>query len=133
LRSARLSTISFKNSTKTPKHLEILGDGKQTKSYLYISDCIEAILFSLEKTKNQIEIYNIGSEDQIDVKTIAEIVVEKMGLKGIEFKFAGGVDGGRGWKGDAKNMFLDITKLKSHGWKPKHNTKQAITKATQPF
>jgi len=54
-----------------------------------------------------------------------------MGLKGIKFKFTGGVDGGRGWKGDVKNMLLNITKLKSQGWKPKFNSKQAITKAIQ--
>jgi UDP-glucose 4-epimerase len=113
---------------KNPKELEILGDGTQNKSYLYISDCIEAMLIGLEKTKSQVEIYNIGSEDQITVKTIAEIVVEEMRLKNVQFKFTEGVDGGRGWKGDVKNMLLDIGKLKSLGWKPKHNTKQAITK-----
>ena len=50
-----------------------------------------------------------------------------MGLKDVEFKFTGGVDGGRGWKGGVKNMLLDTSKLESLGWKPKHNSKQAIT------
>ena len=68
------------------------------------------------------------SEDQIDVKTIVEIVVEKMEFQNIKFKFTGGVDGGRGWKGDVKNMLLDISKIKTIGWKPKHNTQQDITK-----
>jgi len=86
------------------------------------------MLLGLEKTKNQVEIYNIGSEDQTTVKTIAEIVVEKMKLKDVKFKFTGGVDGGRGWKGGVKNMLLDIGKIKTLGWKPKHNTQQAITK-----
>jgi len=49
---------------KNPKQLEILGDGTQNKSYLYISDCIEAMLLGLEKSTEQVEIYNIGSEDQ---------------------------------------------------------------------
>ena len=128
MRSARLSTISFKNSTKTPKHLEILGDGKQTKSYLYINDCIGAMLVGLGKSTEQVEIYNVGSEDQINVKTIAEIVAEEMGLQNVKFKFTGGVDGGRGWKGNVKNMLLDTSKLKGLGWKPKLNSKQAITK-----
>jgi UDP-glucose 4-epimerase len=56
----------------------------------------------LEKSKEQVEIYNIGSEDQIDVKTIAQIVIEEMGLKNVKLTFTGGVDGGRGWKGDEK-------------------------------
>jgi len=116
---------------ENPKQLDILGDGNQTKSYLYITDCIEAILLGLEKTKSQIEIYNVGSEDHMDVKTIAEIVVEEMGLENVEFRFTGGVDGGRGWKGDVKNMLLEISKLKSLGWKPKLNSKQAIRKATK--
>jgi UDP-glucose 4-epimerase len=58
----------FMQKLKTnPKELEILGDGTQNKSYLYISDCIEAMLLGLEKTRNQVEIYNIGSEDQTRV------------------------------------------------------------------
>ena len=69
------------------------------------------------------------SEDQIDVKTIVEIVVEKMEFQNVKFKFTGGVDGGRGWKGDVKNMLLDIGKLKSLGWRPKLNSEQAIRKA----
>jgi len=114
---------------KDPNELEILGDGTQNKSYLYITDCIEAMLLGLEKSTEQVEIYNVGSEDQIDVKTIAEIVAEKMGLQDIKFKFTGGVDGGRGWKGDVKNMLLDVNKIKSLGWKPKLNSKQAIRQA----
>ena len=81
--------------------------------------------------RNQVEIYNVGSEDQITVKTIAEIVVEEMRLKNVQFKFTGGVDDGRGWKGDVKNMLLDISKLKSLGWKPKYDTEKAIKKATK--
>jgi UDP-glucose 4-epimerase len=114
---------------KNPNELEILGDGTQNKSYLHISDCIEAMLLGLEKSTEQVEIYNVGSEDQIDVKTIAKIAAEKMGLQDIKFKFTGGVDGGRGWKGDVKNMLLDVSKIKSLGWKPKLNSKQAIGQA----
>jgi UDP-glucose 4-epimerase len=54
-----------------------------------------------------------------------------MKLKNVKLELTGGVDDGRGWKGDIKNMLLDISKLKSLGWKPKHNTKQAIRKATK--
>jgi UDP-glucose 4-epimerase len=122
----------FMQKLKTnPKELEILGDGTQNKSYLYISDCIEAMLLGLEKSKRHIEIYNVGSEDQVDVKTIADIVIKEMGLKNVKLTFTGGVDGGRGWKGDVKNMLLDISKLKYLGWKPKHNSQQTITKTVK--
>ena len=87
------------------------------------------MLLGLERTRNQVEIYNIGSEDQTTVKTIAETVVEEMKPKNVKLKLTGGVDGGRGWMGDVKNMLLDISKIKTLGWKPKHNTQQAIKKA----
>jgi UDP-glucose 4-epimerase len=117
--------------TRNPKELEILGDGTQNKSYLYIDDCTEAMLSTLEKTENQVEIYNIGSEDQANVKTIAQIVIKEMKLENVKLKLTGGVDDGRGWKGDVKNMLLDTNKLKNQGWKPRHNSKQAITKTAR--
>jgi len=114
-----------------PKELEILGDGTQNKSYLHINDCIEALLLGLEKSTEQVEIYNVGSEDQIDVKTIAEITVKEMKLKNVKLKLTGVIDGGRGWKGDVKNMLLDISKIKSLGWKLKLNSRQAVKKTAR--
>jgi len=117
-----------------PNRLEVLGDGNQKKSYLYIDDCIDAILHATKtflKNKHKVEIYNIGSTDQITVKRIAEIVAEEMHLPNVNFSFTGGVDGGRGWKGDIKNMRLSTKKLAKTGWKPKHNSEQAIRLATQ--
>jgi UDP-glucose 4-epimerase len=63
------------------------------------------MLLGLEKTRNQVETYNISSEDQITVTEIAQTVTQEMGLKDVEFKFTGGVDGGRGWKGDVKTCY----------------------------
>lgn len=116
---------------ENPHELVILGDGNQTKSYLYIDDCIDAILLGVERSSQRVELFNVGSEDQVDVKTIAKIVVEEMELKDVKFKFTGGINGGRGWKGDVKNMLLDITKLKSLGWKPRYNSIQAVKLATR--
>jgi UDP-glucose 4-epimerase len=116
---------------RNPGELEILGDGTQTKSYLHVGDCIDAILLGLEKSTEQVEIFNVGSEDQVDVKTIAQIVIDEMKLKNVKLIFTGGVEGGRGWKGDVKNMLLDITKLKTLGWRPKLNSKQAVREAAK--
>ena len=113
---------------KNPKQLEILGDGTQNKSYLYIDDCVKAIETAYKTAQNQVEIYNVGSEDQIPVVKIGNIVAEEMGLENVKFTCTGGVDGGRGWKGDVKNMLLDTAKLKSKGWKPRHNSAEAIRK-----
>ena len=116
---------------RNPRELEILGDGTQTKSYLHVADCVQAILVALEKSQNQVEIFNVGSDDQISVRSIAEIVMEEMGLKKTKLIITGGVDGGRGWIGDVKRMRLDITKLKSLGWKPRYSSAEAIRLAVR--
>ncbi|MCD6235506.1 MAG: GDP-mannose 4,6-dehydratase, partial [Thaumarchaeota archaeon] len=111
---------------RNPRVLEILGDGTQTKSYLHVDDCVEAMVLASERSEPRVEVFNIGSEDWINVKRIAEIVVEELGLEGVEFKFTGGVDGGRGWPGDVKEMLLDISKIKRLGWKPRYNSEEAV-------
>ncbi len=116
---------------ENPKSLEILGDGTQKKSYLHVSDCLEAMLIGLEASKEKVEIYNIGSDDQVGVKEIADIICGKMGLNNVQYMFTGGVDGGRGWKGDVKFMLLNSNKLKQLGWKPKFNSRQAVERAVE--
>lgn len=118
---------------KNPEELEILGDGTQRKSYLHVSDAVDATIHAFDvfrKSDKRIEIYNVGSDDWITVKEIAEIVSKQMGLKP-KFRFTGGVEGGRGWVGDVKLMLLDITKLKETGWKPKFNSEESIKLATK--
>jgi len=116
---------------KNPEKLEILGDGTQCKSYCHIKDCVDAMFFAWEKQNQDVGIYNIGSEDYITVKEIADIVVEEMQLKNVEYQFTGGVDGGRGWKGDVKVMRLSIEKLKRMGWKPTYNSGEAVRHTTR--
>jgi UDP-glucose 4-epimerase len=116
---------------KNPKELEILGDGRQRKSYLLVNDCVEAFLFGLEHSEEVFEVFNVGSEDSLDVTNIARIVVAEMGLQEVNFHYTGGVDGGRGWRGDVKDMLLDITKLVEIGWRPKHNSLKSISSAAR--
>jgi len=119
----------IKKIVKNPKQLEILGDGLQEKSYLYITDCIEAIIHLTNKfcrNKKRVDVYNTGSNDRITMKEIAKIGAEEMKTPNIKFKFTGGVDGGRGWKGDVKKMQLSINRLVKTGWKPKYTSKQAV-------
>ncbi len=104
------------------KVLEILGDGEQNKSYIYINDCISAMITAVERADERVSVFNIGSEDQIRVKRIAEIVCQEMGLSP-EFRFTGGR---RGWKGDVPVMLLSIEKLKSLGWKPEYTSEEAV-------
>ena len=116
----------IKKLKDNPKKLEILGDGTQNKSYLYISDCVDAIQHGLSHSSETVEAYNIGSEDTIDVKTIGKAVINEMGLADVQINYTGGVDGGRGWKGDVKNMQLSISKIKSLGWTPVYNSLEAV-------
>jgi len=124
----------IKKLKANPRMLEILGDGTQKKSYLHVEDCISAIL---HVTNNFLEgedrtgVYNVGSLDQITVRTIAEIVVEEMGLRGVKFVFTGGVEGGRGWRGDVKFMHLSVERLAKKGWKPKYNSEEAVRLAVR--
>jgi UDP-glucose 4-epimerase len=115
--------LKLKNN---PRQLEILGDGTQTKSYLYVDDCIQALMKGTKKSKEQVQFFNVGSDDQINVKDIGEIVIEAMGLRDVKINLTGGVDGGRGWSGDVKIMFLDIAKMRSIGWTPKLSSNQAV-------
>jgi UDP-glucose 4-epimerase len=115
---------------ENPLELEILGDGTQTKSYLRVDDCVDALLFGLEHTSERVEFYNIGAEDQISVKEIARVVTEEMGLKDVRSRYTGGVRGGRGWIGDVKIMFLDISKMKRLGWRPRCNSAESVRTAT---
>lgn len=106
---------------KNPTTLEILGDGNQEKSYLYVDDCIEGMILASKKV-DKFEILNLGSEDRITVKEIAEIVCRELNLNP-EFKFG---KSERGWKGDVRLMLLDISKIKGLGWKPKYSSREAV-------
>jgi UDP-glucose 4-epimerase len=134
-RSAHGVIVDFINKLQdNPEELEILGDGSQSKSYLHVSDCIDAVFVALRhflNTKEAIEVYNIGSFDEVGVTRIAEIVSEEIGLHDLEFKFTGGVDGGRGWRGDVKTMLLSVDKLLNLGWRPKLNSEEAIRLSCQ--
>ncbi len=121
-----------KKLQNNPNELEILGDGTQNKSYLYVKDCISAFLQVLDnELPEQVNIYNLGSEDKINVKKIAKIIVKEMQLENVKLKLTGGVDGGRGWKGDVKTMLLDVNKIKAFGWKPALNSEEAITQTAR--
>jgi len=110
------------------KKLIILGNGKQKKSYVFISDCIDASLIALKHSKRGFGVFNVGSEEWMIVDDIARIVCDEMGLKNVKFEYTGGE---RGWKGDVRKFLLDVKKIKKLGWKPKYNTEQSIRKTVQ--
>jgi UDP-glucose 4-epimerase len=111
-----------------PGELEILGDGKQTKSYLEVHECIAAMLYATGKARGTVNTFNIGSEDWVDVKTIAEIVIEEMHLSGTKLRFTGGE---RGWVGDVPRMQLSLERIKALRWKPQRGSKESIRLAVR--
>ena len=121
----------IKKLENNQKELEILGDGKQVKSYIHVDDCINAILFCVENSKNQVDVFNIGNKDQMNVLDIGSVVCKSLGLENVQISTKGGTKDGRGWIGDIKNMQLDISKVTSLGWNPKLNSKQSVEKAAK--
>lgn len=113
------------------KYLEILGDGNQKKSYLYIDDCVNTLAnVGLKRFDSGIEIFNVGSDDQIDANSIAQIIIAELGLQP-EIRYASELNDGRGWIGDIKNMLLSTDKLKKIGLKINHSSKEAIYLTTK--
>jgi len=113
-----------------PCRLEILGDGTQSRSYIYIDDAVEATITAYMRSKGYFEVFNVSSEDWITVRDIADIIVEIMGLENVEYIFKP-VLHGVGWPGDVKRIALKIDKLKGLGFKPLMNSKEAVKRTAE--
>lgn len=109
--------------SKDNKTLSVLGDGKQTKPYVYISDVIDAMIFTLENTKEAVNVYNIGVINTISVKEIVAIILDEMNLPGTTVTYG---TTPYGWAGDVTQCSLDIKKLSSLGFSPRISTKKAV-------
>lgn len=110
-----------------PKKLVILGDGKQTKSYLHVEDCIAGMMFGVHNTSEEVNLFNLASEGNCNVSRIGDLVIQEMKLNAVK-EFTGG---SRGWKGDVPVTLLDGSRLQKLGFKPKYNSDQAVQKAVQ--
>ncbi len=109
--------------------LEILGDGRQRKSYLHISDFLAALNTTVDyliRSSSSYEIFNIGNNDWIEVDDIAREVIDGLGLKNVELSHINLTPDGRGWIGDVKFMLLDINKVVGLGWKPRMSSRDAV-------
>ena len=108
-----------------PKELEILGNGKQTRSYIYIDDAIEATMIAWRKTGTQIEVYNVGSKDWITVDEVADVVIDTMDFINVKKVYKPMLHG-VGWPGDVKRIALRIDRLKQLGFTPKLNSRESV-------
>ncbi|MGA2873927.1 MAG: SDR family NAD(P)-dependent oxidoreductase [Nitrososphaerales archaeon] len=108
---------------KNPSELEILGNGKQSKDYLHVKDCVDGIVLGHEKSSNRVNIFNLGLQEQTTVDELADIVIEEMRLPNVKKKYTGGE---RGWIGDNPVVYLSIKKMQGLGWKPKMSPADTI-------
>ncbi len=117
---------------RNPKRLEIIGAEPGTsKSYVHVTDVLAGFRAGIAATKDPVGIYNLGSEDAISVRTIADAICREIGLTGVEYAWTGGSGAGRGWVGDVRTMGLAVERLKSTGWRPTLTSEQAVARAAR--
>jgi UDP-glucose 4-epimerase len=106
--------------------LEVLGDGRQTKPYLYVSDLIDAIMLACEKSRGPLSVYHAAGIGETSVREIAELVIAAAGRPGTRIRYTGG---DRGWPGDVPRFRYDTTRLQSIGWQPQRASTDAVRHA----
>ena len=117
----------YRELKQNPSRLEVLGNGKQRKSYLYIQDCIDAILLALEKSNESVNVLNLGVDGYCEVNDSIGWICEELGVSP-KLEYTGG---DRGWIGDNPFIFLDTSKIRDLGWKPKLSIKDGVLKTIQ--
>lgn len=113
---------------KDRTRLEILGNGMQSKSYLLVDECIDAIMHAIKHSNERVNIFNLACDDQVRVSRIAEILVEELGLADVKLVYTGGE---RGWVGDVPRFLLSTQKINRLGWKAQHNSEEAVRTAVK--
>jgi UDP-glucose 4-epimerase len=115
--------IDFWRKLKSdPTSLEVLGNGKQKKSYLHVADCVAAMLTAIDRSRESINVFNLGHGDWIDVNQSIAIITRAMGLSP-RVRYTGG---DRGWVGDAPRILLDTRRIRALGWAPTKTIEESI-------
>ena len=117
----------YRQLLEHPERLDVLGNGHQRKSYLYVQDCISAILIAAERAKDAVNIFNLGTAEYCEVNDSIGWITKALGLTP-ELRYAGGE---RGWIGDSPFIFLDCTRMRSLGWAPELTIEQGIVRTLE--
>jgi UDP-glucose 4-epimerase len=117
----------YKQLRAHPDYLDVLGNGHQKKSYLYVQDCINAIFMAIEKSQDKVNIFNLGTDEYCEVNDSIGWISSHLGIDP-EIRYTGGE---RGWIGDNPFIFLDCKKIRSLGWKPKYTIREGVVKTLE--
>lgn len=122
----------YRQLLEHPDYLKVLGDGTQRKSYLYVQDCLSAMLHAMSlntalKARHRVEIYNLGTDEYVEVKDSIRFICGHLGVSP-KLQYSGG---NRGWIGDNPFIFLDTKKIQGTGWKTTLTIEQSIVRTLQ--
>ncbi|HTP53582.1 MAG TPA: NAD-dependent epimerase/dehydratase family protein [Thermoplasmata archaeon] len=117
----------FEKLRRDPTRLEVLGDGRQSKSYLRTEDCVSGMLAAADTANGRYNLFNLGTRDRTSVKEIAEKVVAAHG-GGARIEYRGG---DRGWTGDVPQALLSIDRIEALGWRPSSSSGGAIDRTVR--
>jgi len=117
----------YKQLLEHPGELRVLGDGTQRKSYLYVQDCVDAILLALERASARVNIFNLGTDEFCNVTQSIGWICARLGVDP-KLEFTGG---DRGWIGDNPFIFLDCARMRELGWRPKLTIQQAVVRTVE--
>jgi UDP-glucose 4-epimerase len=112
----------YRSLSTNPGELRVLGNGLQRKSYLYVHDCIDAILLTIEKAQEKVNVFNLGTDEYCQVNDSIGWITAHLGLNPVR-TYTGG---DRGWIGDSPFIFLDTAKIRALGWKPRLSIREGI-------
>ncbi|MDD3926065.1 MAG: NAD-dependent epimerase/dehydratase family protein [bacterium] len=113
----------FNKLRQDPSRLEILGDGMQQKSYLYVSDCVRASLLAGDSCDQGMTAFNVSTAESLTVKEIAATMIDELGLSGVSMEYTGGT---KGWAGDVTRTLADTSRIRALGWKPEYTTLEGV-------
>jgi UDP-glucose 4-epimerase len=112
----------YRKLLDNPRQIEVLGNGKQRKSYLYVQDCIDAMLLVIDRCHEPVNVYNLGTEEYCCVDDSLGWICGHLGVHPQRY-YSGGE---RGWIGDSPFIFLDTAKVRALGWKPKLTIREGV-------
>jgi UDP-glucose 4-epimerase len=112
----------YQQLAEHPEHLHVLGNGHQRKSYLYVQDCIDAILIAIDRAASKVNIFNLGTDEYCEVNDSIRWICEHLGLHPT-LTYSGGE---RGWVGDSPFILLDCSRIRAIGWRPRLTIQEAV-------